>query len=76
MCPNCQQVKDEHQKTSGLLQYIQVPTWKWQEISMDFVVGLPRTQKRYDSIWVVMDRLTKCAHFIPDQVYLFGGILC
>ena len=64
-CPNCQQVKVEHQKSSGLLQEIQVPIWKWEDINMDFVVGLPRTQKQYDSIWVIVDRLTKSAHFIP-----------
>jgi transposase InsO family protein len=42
-----------------------VPKWKWEEIAMDFIVGLPRTQLSYDSIWVIMDRLTKVAHFIP-----------
>ena len=57
-CPNCQQVKAEDQKLGGLLQEIQIPTWKWEDINMDFVVGLPRTQKSYDSIWVVVDRLT------------------
>jgi transposase InsO family protein len=42
-----------------------VPEWKWEEIAMDFIVGLPRTQSGNDSIWVIMDRLTKVAHFIP-----------
>jgi transposase InsO family protein len=42
-----------------------VPEWKWEEIAMDFIVGLPRTQSGYDSIWVIGDRLTKVAHFIP-----------
>nr|GFC94811.1 retrotransposable element Tf2 [Tanacetum cinerariifolium] len=42
-----------------------IPVWKWDEISMDFVTGLPRTQKRHDTIWVVVDRLTKSAHFLP-----------
>jgi transposase InsO family protein len=42
-----------------------VPEWKWEEIAMDFIVGLPRTQSGYDSIWVIVDRLTKVAHFIP-----------
>jgi hypothetical protein len=42
-----------------------VPEWKWEEIAMDFIVGLPRTQSGYDSIWVIMDRQTKVAHFIP-----------
>ena len=47
-CPNCQQVKVEHQKSGGLLQEIQVPTWKWEDININFVVVLPRTQKQYD----------------------------
>ena len=64
-CPNFQQVKVENQKSGGLLHEIQVPTWKWEDINMDFVVGLCRTQEQYDSIWVVVDRLTKSFHFIP-----------
>nr|GEY98213.1 retrotransposable element Tf2 [Tanacetum cinerariifolium] len=58
-------VKIEHQRVSGLLQPLDVPVWKWDEISMDFVTGLPRTQRRHDAIWVVVDRLTKSAHFLP-----------
>jgi hypothetical protein len=61
----CQQVKAEHQRPAGLLQSLQVPEWKWEEIAMDFIMGLPRTQSGYDSIWVIVDRLTKVAHFIP-----------
>jgi hypothetical protein len=45
------------------LQPLPVPEWKWEEIGMDFVTGLPRTQKGNDSIWVIIDRLTKVAHF-------------
>jgi hypothetical protein len=41
-----------------------VPEWKWEEVGMDFIIGLPRTQRGYDSIWVIVDRLTKVAHFI------------
>nr|GFA57439.1 hypothetical protein [Tanacetum cinerariifolium] len=52
-------VKIEHQRASGLLQSLNIPVWKWEEISMDFVTGLPRTQRRHDAIWVVVDRLTK-----------------
>jgi hypothetical protein len=48
-----------------MLQLVQVPEWKWKEIKMDFIVGLPRTQLGYNSIWVIVDRLTKVAHFIP-----------
>jgi hypothetical protein len=61
----CQRVKAEHQRPAGLLQPLKIPEWKWEEISMDFIVGLPRTQSGYDSIWVIMDRLTKVTHFTP-----------
>jgi hypothetical protein len=44
--------------------FLLLPEWKWEEITMDFIVGLPRTQSGYDSIWVIVDRLTKVAHFI------------
>ena len=64
-CDTCQRIKAEHQKPAGLLQPLPIPVWKWDEIGMDFVVGLPRTQKGHDSIWVIVDRLTKAAHFIP-----------
>ena len=63
--PNCQQVKDKHQNSGGLLQEIQIPTWKWERINIHFVVGLPQTQNSYDSICVVVVRLTKSARFIP-----------
>jgi hypothetical protein len=46
-----------------------IPTWKWEDISMDFIVGLPRTTKGFDSIWVIIDRLTKIAHFLPVKTY-------
>nr|GFA21575.1 putative reverse transcriptase domain-containing protein [Tanacetum cinerariifolium] len=64
-CLICQQVKIEHQRASGLLQQLDIPVWKCDEISMDFVTGLPPTQRRHDAIWVVVDRLTKSAHFLP-----------
>nr|GFA19713.1 RNA-directed DNA polymerase homolog [Tanacetum cinerariifolium] len=57
-CLICQQVKIEHQRASGLLQSLDIPVWKWDEISMDFVTGLPRTQRRHDAIWVVGYRIT------------------
>ena len=65
MCPNSQQVKVEHLKLGGLLQEIQIPTWKWEYINMDFVVSLPWTKKSFDSISVVVDRLTMSACVIP-----------
>jgi len=64
-CIVCQQVKIEHQRPAGLLEPLEIPQWKWEQISMDFVGGLPRTQKGQDSIWVIVDRLTKSAHFLP-----------
>nr|GFD46784.1 retrotransposable element Tf2 [Tanacetum cinerariifolium] len=64
-CLICQQVKIEHQRASGLLQQLDIPVWKRDEISMDFVTGLPPTQRRHDAVWVVVDRLTKSAHFLP-----------
>ena len=60
-------MKVEHQKLGGLLQEIKTPTWKWEDINMDFVVDFPRAQQYYDSIWVVVDIFTKSAHFIHVQ---------
>ncbi|WVZ76653.1 hypothetical protein U9M48_024609 [Paspalum notatum var. saurae] len=64
-CDVCQRVKADHLKPVGMLQPLALPAWKWEDIHMDFIVGLPRTQKGYDSIRVIIDRLTKSAHFIP-----------
>jgi hypothetical protein len=64
-CDICRRVKAIHLKAAGPLQSLPIPTWKWEDISMDFIVGLPRTAKGYDSIWVIVDRLTKIAHFLP-----------
>ncbi|WVZ56670.1 hypothetical protein U9M48_007164, partial [Paspalum notatum var. saurae] len=57
--------KKRETRPAGLLKPLEIPTWKWEKITMDFIVGLPRTPKRNDSIWVIVDRLTKSAHFIP-----------
>jgi hypothetical protein len=65
LCDTCQRVKTEHQWPTRMLQLLQVPKWKWEEIATDFVMGLPRTQSGYDSLWVIVDRLTKIAHFRP-----------
>ena len=67
-CLTCQQVKVEHQRPVGTLQSLDIPEWKWDKITMDLVTGLPRTAKGFDSIWVIVDRLTKTAHFLPVRV--------
>ncbi|GJX90962.1 putative reverse transcriptase domain-containing protein [Tanacetum coccineum] len=64
-CLTCLKVKAEHQRPSGLLQQPEIPVWKWEGIAMDFVTKLPRTSSGHDIIWVIMDRLTKSAHFLP-----------
>ena len=64
-CLTCQQVKAEHQAPSGMLQPLPIPIWKWEKITMDFVTGLPRTLKGNNAVWVIVDRLTKSAHFLP-----------
>jgi hypothetical protein len=75
LCDTCQRVKAEHQRPAGLLQPLKIPEWKWEEIRMDFIVGLPRTHAGYDSIWVIVDRLTKVAHFIPVKATYSGAKL-
>ncbi|KAA3470518.1 Gag protease polyprotein [Gossypium australe] len=73
-CLICQQVRAEHQVSSGLLQYIMIPEWKWDRVTMDFISSLPLSLKKKDAIWVVVDRLTKSAHFIPVRTvesYIF-----
>ncbi|TYK21801.1 pol protein [Cucumis melo var. makuwa] len=66
-CLVCQQVKAPRQRPAGLLQPLSVPGWKWKSVSMDFITGLPKTLKGYTVIWVVVDRLTKSAHFVPGK---------
>jgi hypothetical protein len=75
ICDVCQRVKAEYQRPTGLLHPLKVPEWKWEEIGMDFIVGLPRTQKSYDSIWVIIDRLTKVVHFISVKTTYKGSQL-
>jgi hypothetical protein len=64
-CDTCQRIKASHLKSAGALQPLSIPSWKWDDISMDFIVGLPNTFRHHDSIWVIVDRLTKVAHFLP-----------
>jgi hypothetical protein len=67
-CDTCRHVKAIHMKTADPLQSLHIPTWKWEDISMDFIVRLPMTGKGFDSIWVIIDRLTKIVHFLPVKV--------
>ncbi|GJR99205.1 putative reverse transcriptase domain-containing protein [Tanacetum coccineum] len=64
-CLTYLKVKAEHQSPSGLLQQPEIPEWKWEGIAMNFVTKLPMTSSGHDTIWVIMDRLTKSAHFLP-----------
>ena len=64
-CLTCLQVKAEHQKPYGKLQPLEIPIWKWEHMTMDLITKLPRTRKGYDTIWVVVDRKTKSAYFLP-----------
>ncbi|GJZ48094.1 putative reverse transcriptase domain-containing protein [Tanacetum coccineum] len=66
-CLTCSRVKVECQKPSGLLVQPEIPMWKWERITMDFVTKLPKTSNGHDTIWVIIDRLTKSAHFIPTR---------
>ncbi|KAK2410684.1 hypothetical protein QL285_046035 [Trifolium repens] len=67
-CLTCQKAKIEHQRPAGMLQSLDIPEWKWDSISMDFITGLPKTRRKHDSIWVIVDRLTKSAHFLPVRI--------
>jgi hypothetical protein len=74
-CDVCQRVKAEHQRPAGLLHPLKVPEWKWEVIGKDFIVRLPRTPQGNDSISVIVDRLTKVAHFIPVKTTYKGSQL-
>ncbi|GJZ33092.1 putative reverse transcriptase domain-containing protein [Tanacetum coccineum] len=64
-CLTCARVKAEHQSSSGLLVQPAIPEWKWDNITMDFITKLPKSSQGFDTIWVIVDRLTKSAHFLP-----------
>ena len=70
-----QQVKVEHQCPTGTLQPLPIPEWKWENIIMDFMIGLPHTPQRNDAIWVIIDRLIKSTHFLSIQTsYSLGKL--
>jgi hypothetical protein len=89
ICDSCQRIKAEHQRPAYLLQPLRIPQWKWDEIGMDFIVGLPRAQASYDSIWLVVQcwqsytcpRLYACIVFLrrqclieePNSLLIFGS---
>jgi hypothetical protein len=75
LCDTCQRVKAEHQRPAVQLQPLKIQKWKWEEIGMDFIVGLPRTRAGYDSIWAIVDHLTKVSHFIPVKRTYSGAKL-
>nr|GEY25726.1 putative reverse transcriptase domain-containing protein [Tanacetum cinerariifolium] len=64
-CLTCSKIKAKHQKPSGLLQQPKILEWKWEKITMDLVTKLPKSSSGYDAIWVIVDRLTKSAYFLP-----------
>ena len=74
-CDVCRRVKAERQRPAGVLQPLPIPEWKWDEIGMDFITGLPKTKQGHDAIWVVLDRLSKVAHFIPIREDIRAGKL-
>lgn len=67
-CLTCHKSKIEHKKPLGLMQPLNIPQWKWDSISMDFVSGFPKTSKGNNSVWMIVDRLTKLAHFLPMKI--------
>ena len=75
-CLTCQQVKAEHQRPARLLQPLEVAEWKWEHVTMNFVTHLPQTLRGHDAMWVIVDRLTKSAHFLVVQMtFTSRGIL-
>ena len=64
-CDVCRRVKAEHQRPAGTLQPLAIPEWKWDKVGMDFITGFPRSRKGNNAIFVVIDRLSKVAHFLP-----------
>ena len=75
-CLTCQQVKAEHQKLAGLLHPLEVAEWKGEQVIMDFVTHFPWTLQGHDAVWVIVDRLTKSAHFIAVRMTFTLKIFC
>jgi hypothetical protein len=75
-CDTCQRIKASHLKVAGTLQPLPIPSWKWEDICMDFIMGVPSTSRHHDSIWVIADRLTKTAHFLACAYHPQDGKIC
>ena len=67
-CLTCHQVKAKHQSAAGLLYPLEVAKWKWEHILMDFMTDFPWTSRKHDAVWVIVDRLTKSAHFLAMRM--------
>ena len=74
-CSNCQPLKVEHQRLGGSSQDIVIPTWKWEDVIMDFIMGLIRTRRQHDSIWVIVDRMTKSSHLFSSRLHIQRKIM-
>jgi hypothetical protein len=84
-CDTCRKVKADYVNPRGLMQSLSIPEWKWDDVSMNFIVGLPMMAHKFDSIWVIVDRLSKSAHFISvhprydarryEEIYI-ARVLC
>jgi hypothetical protein len=75
-CDTCQRSKAYHLRPADLLQPLNTPTWKWEDISIYFIVGIPLTAHKYDSIWVIVDRFMKSASLHPCSYLLQGQEIC
>jgi hypothetical protein len=69
-CDTCRKVKADYMKPGGLLEPLSILEWKWDDINMDFIMGLPLIAHKFDSIWVIVHQLSKSAHFIPIHTIL------
>jgi hypothetical protein len=74
-CDVCRRVKAEHQRPAGFLQPLKIPKWKWDNVEMDFVTAFPNSRKGNDAIFVVIDRLSKVAHFLPMKETIYASQL-
>ena len=74
-CDVCRRVKAEHQRPAGLLQPLAIPEWKFDHIEMVFVTGFPKSMRGNDAIFIIIDKLTKVAHFLPIKESITAGQL-